>query len=62
MKKECCGDAVQTGKLKEEMEKVKALLSNKDSESPDVIKKATSDLQQASLKLFEIAYRKVGKG
>jgi hypothetical protein len=35
------------------------MLSNRDNETVDTIKKATSDLQQASLKLFEMAYKKV---
>lgn len=35
------------------------MLENKDTESPDIIRTATSELQQASLKLFEIAYKKV---
>jgi len=44
--------------LREQITKVRNILSNKDDESPDTIKKATSDLQQASLKLFEMAYKK----
>lgn len=35
------------------------MLSNRDNETVESIKKATSDLQQASLKLFEMAYKKV---
>jgi hypothetical protein len=45
--------------MKEQISKVRTLLSNKDQESPESIKKATSELQQASLKLFEMAYKKV---
>jgi hypothetical protein len=37
------------------------MLSNRDNETVDSIKKATSDLQQASLKLFEMAYKKVNQ-
>ncbi|KAL3864883.1 hypothetical protein ACJMK2_006530 [Sinanodonta woodiana] len=46
-------------KLKEQIAQVRQLLANKDKESPETIKKAVSDLQQASLKLFEIAYKKM---
>lgn len=51
---------VQSGKLKEQLNKVKELLANKDSADPEEIKKQVSELQQASLKLFEMAYKKVG--
>uniref|UniRef100_A0A8C4HGB4 Stress-70 protein, mitochondrial n=1 Tax=Dicentrarchus labrax TaxID=13489 RepID=A0A8C4HGB4_DICLA len=47
-------------KLKEEISKVKDLLANKDSETGENIKQAATTLQQASLKLFEMAYKKVG--
>ncbi|XP_055307664.1 heat shock 70 kDa protein cognate 5 [Sitodiplosis mosellana] len=46
-------------KLREEISKVKELLANKDNSDPEEIKKATSSLQQASLKLFELAYKKM---
>lgn len=49
----------QCDKLKEEIVKVRELLTNKDNTDPEEIKKATSTLQQASLKLFELAYKKV---
>lgn len=39
--------------------KVKDLLANKDNSDPEEIKRATSSLQQASLKLFEMAYKKM---
>jgi len=45
--------------MKELIATVRTVLSNKDQESPESIRKATSDLQQASLKLFEMAYKKV---
>ena len=35
------------------------MLADKDNLSGEEIKKQTSDLQQASLKLFEMAYKKV---
>lgn len=46
-------------KLREHISKVKDLLTRKDTETSETIKKATSDLQQASLKLFEMAYKKM---
>uniref|UniRef100_A0A4W3JXW2 Heat shock protein 9 n=1 Tax=Callorhinchus milii TaxID=7868 RepID=A0A4W3JXW2_CALMI len=46
-------------KLKTEITKVKELLARKDSETGETIKAAASELQQASLKLFEMAYKKV---
>lgn len=50
----------QVTKLKEEITKVRDLLANKDSETGENIKQAANNLQQASLKLFEMAYKKVG--
>uniref|UniRef100_A0A4W4HMR1 Stress-70 protein, mitochondrial n=1 Tax=Electrophorus electricus TaxID=8005 RepID=A0A4W4HMR1_ELEEL len=46
-------------KLKDEIAKVRELLSRKDAETGENIKQAASSLQQASLKLFEMAYKKV---
>uniref|UniRef100_A0A8C7H0D2 Heat shock protein 9 n=1 Tax=Oncorhynchus kisutch TaxID=8019 RepID=A0A8C7H0D2_ONCKI len=46
-------------KLKEEIAKVRDLLSRKDEETGENIKQAATTLQQASLKLFEMAYKKV---
>jgi len=51
--------AVKTQKLKEQIEKVRTTLNNKDNETPESIRVATTELQQASLKLFEMAYKKV---
>uniref|UniRef100_A0AAX7SVM9 Stress-70 protein, mitochondrial n=1 Tax=Astatotilapia calliptera TaxID=8154 RepID=A0AAX7SVM9_ASTCA len=48
-------------KLKEEISKVRNLLTNKDSETGENIKQAATNLQQASLKLFEMAYKKVAE-
>lgn len=45
--------------MREEITKVRELLTNKDNADPEEIKKATSTLQQASLKLFELAYKKM---
>lgn len=49
----------ECSKLKEKITKVREILSNKEQESPESIKQATTDLQQASLKLFEMAYKKM---
>lgn len=46
-------------KLKEEIAKVRELLTKKDVADPEEIRKATSTLQQSSLKLFEMAYKKM---
>jgi len=46
-------------KLKEHINTVRNLLANKDNETPESIRTATSELQQASLKLFEMAYKKM---
>lgn len=46
-------------KLREEIVKVRDMLANKDNMDPEEIRKSTSTLQQASLKLFEMAYKKV---
>lgn len=52
----------EVSKLKEKIAATRDILSRKDSETPEAIRNMTSDLQQASLKLFEIAYKKVGIG
>ncbi|KAK4471719.1 hypothetical protein MN116_005121 [Schistosoma mekongi] len=46
-------------KLSALIEKLRNRLSNKDSETAESIREATNELQQASLKLFEMAYRKM---
>ncbi|XP_061408973.1 LOW QUALITY PROTEIN: stress-70 protein, mitochondrial-like [Lethenteron reissneri] len=46
-------------KLKEEIAKVRELLTRKDTETGEAIKQAASTLQQSSLKLFEMAYKKM---
>ena len=51
--------AEECTKLREHIATVRELLANKDSKDPEDIKKATSQLQQASLKLFEMAYKKM---
>ncbi|MEQ2263968.1 Stress-70 protein, mitochondrial [Xenotaenia resolanae] len=51
--------ADECNKLKEEITKVRDILANKDSETGENIKQAANNLQQASLKLFEMAYKKM---
>lgn len=50
---------LKCNKLKEEISKMRELLARKDSETGENIRQAASSLQQASLKLFEMAYKKV---
>lgn len=38
---------------------MRTMLANKDEADPEEVRKATSTLQQSSLKLFEMAYKKV---
>uniref|UniRef100_A0A2K6NJN4 Stress-70 protein, mitochondrial n=1 Tax=Rhinopithecus roxellana TaxID=61622 RepID=A0A2K6NJN4_RHIRO len=45
--------------LKEEISKMRELLARKDSKTGENIRQAASSLQQASLKLFEMAYKKM---
>ncbi|GFS27144.1 heat shock 70 kDa protein cognate [Elysia marginata] len=51
--------AEECEKIKEKIESVKKMLADKDSKTPEEIKQEISDLQQASLKLFEMAYKKM---
>ncbi|KAF7991442.1 hypothetical protein HCN44_008754 [Aphidius gifuensis] len=46
-------------KLNGLVSKLKETLANKDNADPEEIKKQTNELQQASLKLFEMAYKKM---
>merc|ERR1719290_709227 len=46
-------------KMKEQITEVRQKLENKDNMDPEDIKKTVSDLQQSSLKLFEMAYKKM---
>jgi hypothetical protein len=59
----CNSDVVefflQCDKLREQIAQVRDVVSKKDESSPEEIRKLTSSLQQASLKLFEMAYKKV---
>lgn len=49
----------ECSKLKELISEVKEKLTKKDDIDPEEIRKSTSQLQQASLKLFEMAYKKM---
>ena len=46
-------------KMKEKMVEVRDKLQDKENMDPEDIKKTVSDLQQSSLKLFEMAYKKM---
>merc|ERR1719186_1569584 len=46
-------------KLKTKIEETKTMLANKENETGEDIKAKVNDLQQASLKLFEMAYKKM---
>lgn len=45
--------------LKEKISKTREILAQKENMTPQAIKDATNELQQASLKLFEMAYKKM---
>lgn len=51
----------QCEKLRELVAKMRETLAKKDDTEPEEIKRQTNELQQASLKLFEMAYKKVRK-
>ncbi|XP_077991987.1 stress-70 protein, mitochondrial-like [Glandiceps talaboti] len=51
----------EASKLKEEIEKVREILARKEEESPENITTAVNNLQQSSLKLFEMAYKKMAQ-
>lgn len=46
-------------KLREEIGKVRTLLADKENADPEAVRKETGTLQQSSLKLFEMAYKKM---
>ena len=46
-------------KMKEKIVEVRDKLQDKENMDPEDIKKTVSDLQQSSLKLFEMAYKKM---
>uniref|UniRef100_A0A0K8WG03 Heat shock protein cognate 5 n=1 Tax=Bactrocera latifrons TaxID=174628 RepID=A0A0K8WG03_BACLA len=51
--------AEECEKLKKEIADLRTLLANKDTAEPEEVRKVTSQLQQSSLKLFEMAYKKM---
>merc|ERR1711917_201604 len=52
-------NAEDASKMKDQIKEVREKLANKDSMDPEEIKKTVNDLQQSSLKLFEMAYKKM---
>ncbi len=48
-------------KMREQITEVRNKLADKDNMEAEEIKKTVSDLQQSSLKLFEMAYKKVNQ-
>lgn len=46
-------------KMREEIAKVRELLADKENADPEAVRKETGALQQSSLKLFEMAYKKM---
>merc|ERR1712242_382061 len=51
--------AEDVAKMKEKITEVRDKLADKDNMDPEEIKKTVSELQQSSLKLFEMAYKKM---
>merc|ERR1712180_282770 len=51
--------AEDVSKMKEKIAEVRDKLQDKENMDPEDIKKTVSDLQQSSLKLFEMAYKKM---
>jgi molecular chaperone DnaK len=51
--------AEEVTKIRELIAKTREVLAKKDDTTSEEIRSATSNLQQASLKLFELAYRKM---
>lgn len=53
--------ADESAQLLEKVAKVREMLAKKDEYTGEQIKEATQDLQQQSLKLFEVAYKKMAE-
>ena len=47
--------------IKQELEKLRNVISDKDNHTNDQIREAFSSVQQKSLKLFEMAYNKMAQ-
>merc|ERR1712241_1574316 len=54
-------DSEEVAKMREKITEVRDKLANKDEMDPEEIKSTVSDLQQSSLKLFEVAYKKMAQ-
>jgi len=54
-------DSEEVAKMREKITEVRDKLANKEEMDPEEIKSTVSDLQQSSLKLFEIAYKKMAQ-
>ena len=52
-------DSEEVNKMKEKIAEVREKLANKDEMDPEDIKSTVSELQKSSLKLFEMAYKKM---
>jgi len=52
-------DSEEVAKMREKITEVRDKLANKDEMDPEEIKSTVSELQQSSLKLFEVAYKKM---
>ena len=59
LSRDCYCNHNKVSKLKTEIEKLRSKLSNKDEETAESIREAFGEMQKASLKLFELAYKKV---
>ena len=57
-----CVFSVQCDNLHQKIADLRQLLSNKDNESVEKMREQMNSLQQQSLKLFEMAYKKVSDG
>lgn len=49
----------QAASLKESIAKLREKITNKENETPESIRESFGELQKSSLKLFELAYKKV---
>ena len=52
-------ESEEVQKMKDKIAEVREKLEKKDEMDPEEIKKTVNELQQSSLKLFEMAYKKV---
>ena len=52
---------VQAANIETKIKDTRAFLSSDESQDPEAIRTKVGELQQASLKVFEVAYKKVGR-